>query len=748
MFRQFHLILLLLCCGSYPLAAQVCYPRMPEPPCRGVDIHSRNIQMDVRHQTASVTVTDEIYNACSAELEIEYLFPLPPDALVDQFTLVVNGQELGGEIMDAEAARRHYQEIVRRDRDPGLLEYAGYGLYRSRAFPIAPRSSAQLTVQYCAVLPRDGDRVEIWHPLSAGRLGTEAASYVKLTCTIEEDAKISTVYSPTVDIDTERLSARKVRVTHRQHRNKPQGDFQLFYAISAEDVGATLLSYWPRSEEDGYYFLLVSPSPEERAYTPIAKDLIVVLDRSGSMGGEKIQQARDAALCVVDQLNPGDRFNVLTYNDKFDECFSTLRDATLENRSEAKAHIARITAQGGTNIHASLEAALGHLERNSKRPSYVIFLTDGLPTVGVRDEAAILNNSAAVNLAKARIFAFGVGYDVNVRLLDRLAEDSQGKSTYVRPTESIESKVAALYNRIRNPFMTEVEVDIDGFATRDNCPAELGDLFEGDQLVRVGRIYRDRWHFLPASFGFMAAPALTVRGLIAGRSVSYEYPVHIEPGSRSSRHKFIEKLWAVKRIGELLDEIQLHGKAKELMDELISLSKKYGVVTPYTSYLASENTNLSDTHNLRRQSLHIAGGRENEVTGPQAFSDADARSRIADAPSTGAMKQLLSGAQGFMLAPPPSAGMQAEGGTLAEANSIQSVGEDVLYRRGNVWVHSSAIDYDVERDRSKFTVVRRFGDEYSILIDENSADENKVLAAQQEGQSLLIVLRGRPYLIE
>jgi Ca-activated chloride channel family protein len=713
-------------------------------------IRERTVDITVRDQAATVSVTDEVVNPCSQTVEIEYLFPLPPDAAVDQFTLVVDGRELTGRIMDAGEARRVYDDIVRKRRDPGLLEYAGYGFYRSSAFPLAPGKSAQLVVHYSSICKKDGDIVELWYPMTTGRFCAEPVGHFSIRADIQSAADIAHVYSPSVDLRIDRRSPNRVEVSYEARGYRPLADFQLFYEASRDQVGATFFTYWPDNSSDGYYMMLVSPSPRTDAASIMPKDIVVVLDRSGSMSGEKIRQARDAARFVLNNLNRGDRFNFITYNDKPTECFSSMKDASRENVNQALERLDRMEASGGTNIYDALDVAMSNFSGftrrfiNHNRPAYVIFLTDGLPTVGNVKEADILTNTCSANKAHVRLFTFGVGYDVNARLLDKLVGDNHGRGAYVKPNESIESKVSALYTRIKNPFMTDVTASLEHFSTRDDCPSELGDLFEGDQLIRVGRIFANS----EASYNHLDAedcPAtLTVNGFINGEQHSFEYPVTLNRSEHSRSYQFVEKVWAVRRIGQLLQETQRRGRVEEIVDELIRLSKRYGIVTPYTSYLADERSDFAAEHETRANISQLLKKAPGFKTDPEGQMRIVAR----DEALSMAAPQAMQSSKGYAMRIGATSKQEYESGVAQEISTIRIVGNETLYKRGDVWMTSSVGNLDPVRDRAKFTIIQRYSDEYFALTRDNSSDENKVLASQKPNEKLAILLRGTAYIIE
>ena len=555
-------------------------PVRPELRVRGSwAVKYHHVDITVRDQVASVAIDQEFVNTGRGMIEVEYLFPVPPDAAVDSMTLVVNGKEYAAKLLEADEARRIYEEIVRKKKDPALLEYAGFGLYRTRAFPLLPGKPCKVLVTYKNTCKRDRDLTEVWYPLNTEKFSAKPIESVR------------------VRVDVKSKGPRHVIATYEATGTLPTTDFQVYYKAADEDVGATLLTWQPDGKKDGYFLMLVSPNPRASATKVVPKNVVVVLDHSGSMSGEKLTQAKDALRFVLRNLNPKDQFNVVCYNDQVEALFDRLQAVRDDVLTEAWERIDRIDATGGTNIHEALKTALAQCT-DKKRPSYVLFLTDGQPTVGKTKEADILSDTKAANKADVRLFAFGVGYDPNVRLLDKLAEQNRGRSEYVKPKEPIESKVSSLYAKIKNPVMTGLSAELRGLKLRDMYPRELGDLFDGDQILLVGRYDAGDAKKLPKADG-KGRSTLVVKGVYEGKGRAFEYPMSVN-GVGKKAYQFVEKLWAIRRVGYLLDQIQLHGKSQEIIDELVRLSRDYGIMTPYTSFLADERTALADAAALRR----------------------------------------------------------------------------------------------------------------------------------------------------
>jgi len=388
------------------------------------------------------------------------------------------------------------------------------------------------------------------------------------------------------------------------------------------------------------------------------------------------------------------------------------------------------------------------------RPKYLLFMTDGQPTIGKTQPAEILDDVRKANTGQARLFAFGVGYDVNTRLLDNLAEQNSGKSDYVKPKEAADPKITSLYAKIKSPVMTHLNVNVQGLRFLDMYPRKIDDLFEGDQLVLVGRYEIADPAGMPRDDeGYHAQLVLT--GLYDGKDKAFEYPVTIRPAGKDTRYQFVDKLWAIRRVGFLLDAIQLHGQNKELMDELIRLSKEYGIMTPYTSFLADERVALKDDGAHRTTLEKVAQDKAKIVDGREAQMDAVARRELRLAKS-------LAGPATPAQAPDEGGGGGGGGGTVVFGNTkgdkyeqaetevvrnVRQVGNQAIYGRGNVWIAANASHVDLERDAGKIKEIKRFTDEYFALVRANNVTENQLLGQQRPHEELVLALRGQVYRI-
>ncbi len=557
----------------------------PQPqPIRFAPIRTleHRIDVTVRDQVATTTVEQVFHNPASRVVEGTFLFPLPAGANIDRFTMEVNGEKVEAELLDADKARQIYQNIVRQMRDPALLEYAGTQLLTCRIFPFQPNEKKRITLRYTQVLRNDNGLITYTYPLNTEKHRAEPTQNVSIRVAIESRQAIKSVYSPTHDIDVKRKGDHEVVAGFEANRLRSDVDFQLIYGVEHTDapIGVNLMTFNDpaEDEEGGFFLLLASPGAFTRGEV-IDKDVIFVVDTSGSMAGEKIRQVQGALHYCIHSLNEGDRFQVLRFSTDVESLFDGLVDATKANREKAISFVDRFRAAGGTAIDSALAEAVKVAgdRRGADRPCTVIFLTDGQPTVGARDENTIVRNvTDRLGRKNVRIFSFGVGFDVNTHLLDKLSEKTNAITQYVLPKEDIEIKVSSFYARISEPVLAQVELRVEGDVRLHQMhPSPLPDLFTGQQLVVLGR-YRGQGDAM-----------LVLQGQVNGKPMRFEHKATFP--RRDTEHRFIPQLWATRRVGFLLDEIRLSKDNKELREEVTRLARRYGIVTPYTSYLIVED---------------------------------------------------------------------------------------------------------------------------------------------------------------
>jgi Ca-activated chloride channel family protein len=543
--------------------------RQPLPPVR---LQAHRVTATIRDRVANVTVEQVFFNHSPAVLEGTYLFPLPRDAVVGEFAMTMGDRLVEGEVLEASRAREIYNSIVRRRRDPGLLEYVGRSLFRARVFPIAPQKELRVRLSYQQVLEEKAGTIELRYPLASKRLNHSAVESVVIDVGFESSVDLKSVYSPSHPVAVDRNGERNARVTFERGNVTADRDFVVFFGRSPDALGFTLLSSKP-AERDGTFLAVLAPRLALDKSDIVPKDVVYVLDVSGSMEGEKLAQAKQALRHGIELLRESDRFNVVAFSSDWTALRSGLGRATERAKQAANGWIDNLQASGSTGLEAALSHALRMGER--ERLFLVVLLTDGLPTVGIKQPAAILERVKEANRARARVFTFGVGYDLDVKLLDRIASVTGGERDYVAPHERIDAVTARFFHRVDRPLLTDVQVEL-GPGLVQVYPKRMPDLFAGGQVVLLGR------------YKGSGSRTIRVRGKHRGKEMVYEYE-----GRLSDAHgtPYLERLWAHRKIAFLLDEIRLQGENPELRQEVIALATLHAIVTPYTAGLVVEPEN-------------------------------------------------------------------------------------------------------------------------------------------------------------
>ncbi len=544
----------------------------PVPP-KAIETKEHRVDIAIDNQTVLVQVEAVFHNPNSFQIEGTYFFPLPGDVAVNQFSLFINGKEVKAELLDAQKAREAYQDIVRRMKDPALLEFVGMQMIKIRVFPIMPDSDIKIKLSYNHIVKKDSGMFEFIYPLRSAMPEAEhPIGQVAINVKLHSRIALKNVYSPTHKIDKTFKDDNNMIVGYEGKNILPERDFWLYWSEAENDIGLDLFTYDPEGE-DGYFMMMVSPKVEISENEIINKDILFILDKSGSMEENgKIKQAKSALDFCLGKLKDKDRFNIIAFSTTVNFFKEGMIEATGENIERARAFLEKVDANGGTAVDEALTEGLKMLAEAKNLPM-ILFLTDGLPTVGTTDIEEILKGSRERNKKKVRFFIFGVGYDVNTKLLDRLAEDGRGVCEYVQPSESIEVKVSNLYSKIVNPVLSDIEISYEGVRVYDTYPQKLPDIFKGSQVLILGRYEGKGEH------------EIRLRGKISGKEKEYVY--HLTYGEKKGA-EFIANLWAMRKVGYLLDQIRLHGENDELVKEVTRLAKKYGIVTPYTSFLVIE----------------------------------------------------------------------------------------------------------------------------------------------------------------
>ncbi len=692
---------------------------------------------DILETTAVTTIEIHLRNTTGRRQEAELDFAVPAGAVVKGFAYDGPGGEITARVLPKDEARKIYRRLVAKIRDPALVEFIGYNLIRSSVFPIEARSQTKVRLTYEHLLAVDRNRVDYVLPRS------ESIQYNlpwEIEVRIRSKRPISTIYSPTHELEATRSIDPKsmksadgpVVVTAKtKGATTEPGPFRLSYLLQQGEVTASMFAY-PDAKIGGGYFLLLAglPAklPEDAAQNAIRRELTLVIDRSGSMRNEKIRQAKEAALQVIAGLKEGEKFNVCIYNDTV-QWFSPNPVAKTDQTEEsARKYIEGITASGGTNLYQALKQALQQQPTDEFLP-VILFLTDGLPTVGNTSEIAIRQLATRANPHNRRVFTFGVGLNVNAPLLEKIAQSSRARAEFVLPKENVEAKVGRVFESLSGPVLADLElkvVDEKGRPahgrTRDILPDKLPDMFEGDQLVLLGQ-YVDN---TPVNF--------EITGNYLGRKRTFRFTFDFD--NATVRNGFVPRLWASRKIAVLIDEIRQMGadpgascndpKAKELVDEIVRLSTQFGILTEYTAFLAEESTTLDRAETLRK-----SAGRN--------LTDRAMRTRSGPA---GVNQSLNFARQNEPTLNITNSFVSAEMRRVSIAN-VQQINDLAYYRRGTRWIDSRLAK---EESRIKPARIIEFGSDEFLELADKLARENRQAGLALSGDILLMV-DGEPVLV-
>ena len=661
-------------------------PILPVPPVpppdwnfKGLTIEYQRVNVEIDDQVATTHIDQLFVNENDWILEGVYLFPLPKGAAVSELTMWVDGEPIEAKILAADEARQIYDEIVRQLRDPALLEYVGTSAIQANVFPIPAHDERRIEIEYSQVLPAENGLIHYVYPQSTDLYTNTPLDNQSIRVEVRSDEEIRAIYSPSHKVAIDRDGDFRAIVGYEDSNVKPEQDFELYYTVAPEDIGLNLLSY-KESGQDGFFLLLVAPTVDTDPDKVVAKDVILVLDTSGSMAGEKVVQAQDAAALVIDSLNSNDRFNIISFSTGVRSYARDLVPAAETGDSEQ--FIRSLEALGGTNISGALLEAVAQADK--ERPTTIIFLTDGLATEGIVETSLLLDAVKDQTPKNVRIFAFGIGDDVDTFLLDSLAQNHGGTTTYVRPGQQIDEAVSAFYAKVSTPVLANISLDFDDIVVEQMYPQTLPDLFAGTQMVLAGR-YRD------------GGPAtITLTGEVNGEEQTFVYEDNFFRNSGGD--DFIPRLWATRAIGYLLTQIRLHGEDLELVQSVIELSIRYGIITPYTSYLIEEDDIFTQTgREIIIEEAAEALAAPAEVSGGRAVDMAADQAAMAEAEAVVAA---------------PAATIIAKDGSIRSVNDIvQTAGSKTFVLREGVWI-DTAFDADSHRPQQ----VGFAGDTYFDLL--------------------------------
>lgn len=573
---------------------------------RGIPLDEERLQITIDGQNATSTLLQVYENQSDAQIEGRYRLRPGSGSHVDGFAYWNGEQKIVGEVFERQAARRVYENVTTRRRDPGLLEEDGEGAFAFKIFPINPHEKKRVEIRWTKWLERRDRSVRYRAPATR-----KDASIV-----IELAGNVKNLRSPTHKLHVDKVGG-GLRV--RSEGAITAGELMLEWDV--EEPNWTPSAYvhaGATSAEEGWFALsLAAPSLDAKAVT--AKDVTIVIDRSGSMAADHaLDHAKAAAADMIRLLSDKDRVNVVAFSDEVDPLFAVPKPVTPENRKRAIEFVERLHDGGGTDIALALATAIKLQEPKMEGPRVVVFMTDGQSDTEKSIEAAKLDTK------DVRLFTLGLGKEVNKPLLSRLAAIKRGRFAYIETVASIQPEVARLAAHISKPLLVDVEVEVDGPVASRIYPRTLPDLFAEDELLVTGRLRGT------------GATKFTIRGKLEGRPVAYTRTIDL---GKAPGRPWVGALWAQSRVAHLLEEISLGASAPEMVDEVTNLAVAYNFVTPYTAFLAIPDSELGEMRSTveqmreRKRKIMADNAEVAAIKQPRTFSGATSLNAVS--PSTG-----------------------------------------------------------------------------------------------------------------
>jgi Ca-activated chloride channel family protein len=687
----------------------VCFDKCVAPRPMALERTSSNVRATLADHVLRYEVEETFKNNGGTVQEADYMYPLPAGAAFQELQLSINGQLVSGEIMDAGRARQTYEEIVRRQRDPALVEWMGYGLLRARIFPINPGEEKRVVLRFQVIAPREGDAIRVDYQRGSGHTivatGSHDTRESSFTLRYPKSGRCN-AYSPTQEL-----------------QSRSSGS-QCTIDVGGEGAAVTVLIPSPRSDraaismlanadgsDDGFALITLTPPSAPAATVP--RDITFVLDVSGSMSGRKMEQARAAGRQLLGTLTSNDRFRMIDFSSDVRTFRDDFVDATPANLAAARSYLDQLQANGGTNIDGALDRALSqqsyregdgdeytsaHNRQIVSRMSLVLFVTDGEPTVGERNPAAIAAHAARLR-GSQRVFTFGLGADVNAQLIEQLALEGHGTAQFVRPDEDVERAVGIVASRLTSPIASDLRVSVqcrgDGQCARlvHALPDGPVDLFAGQDLVLLTRYTG-------------SGPArLTFDGRSATGAVHWETNVDFPDHDRDNA--FVPRLWATRRIGWLSAARRQNGASPEVDDELRTLGERYGIPTELTSYLVQEPQMVM---NQQRGGMPMPAPMP--ASAPAERFEAARKSTVQrDAQSMGALDKMSLNSVMVTGAGTAADSSMVSGNEAGRADAARRAGNHLFARRDGRWTDVAF------KDGMKVVKIKPFSAAYFKVLD-------------------------------
>jgi len=566
-----------------------------------------------------VVVTQEFENPFDEKIEAVYTFPLPQNAAVDDMTMVVGDRTVRGKILRREEAEAVYEAAKTNGQTASLLNQERPNIFTQSVANILPGEQIKITISYVETLKYEDGAYEFVFPMVVGpryipgsaagapvnakgngfasdtdrvpdgsRItpqpvpeGMRVGHDISLEVTLDAGVPIDGMSAKTHEVNVQRPDDHRARITLKDQEAIPNKDFILRYEVAGKKIEDALLTH--SSDKGGYFTLILQPPLRVTAEDVTPKELVFVLDTSGSMSGFPIDKAKETMKLALDSLYPSDTFNLITFSGDEHILFPAPVRATKENLAKAQAFLESRQGSGGTEMMKAIKASMDPSDA-SDHVRIVCFMTDGY----VGNDMEIIGEIQ--RHPNARVFAFGIGSNVNRFLLDGMAKYGRGEVEYVALNDDGSAAARRFHERVRNPLLTDISVDWNGLPVADVYPKQIPDLFGAKPVILSGR------------YTGMGKGTIRLKGKMSGVDFVREIPVDFS--SSQSQNEVLSTLWARTRVDDLMSQ-DFKGAQQGVMKDdvkqaVIQLGLDYRLMTQFTSFVAVEEMIVTDGGQPRR----------------------------------------------------------------------------------------------------------------------------------------------------
>lgn len=582
---------------------------------------SQKINVQIKNQVAITTLEMVFYNPYSHTIQPNIKFPIGEKASIQAFSLTdSDGNVFSGSITESEQAQKTFTAAQQEGIMPALAVQKQPGIFETAIGAIGPKSRASVTIEYSEILEYQRGNIYYNLPFEISQGQREKLESISLVFDIADQKEITVVRSPSHDIYAQKTDDNSWNIAFEKLDYLPSKDFSLVYEVKAEEMATNFMSTRPDPEKDGYFMLMLSPQEIYDKEDVVAKDIVFVVDTSGSMAGYRLQQTKAAFDYFVNQLHEKDRFSVISFSSYASAWQKKLHPASTEAKTTSSSYLNQLKARGGTNINDALQRALKMFDDDSSRTKAIVFMTDGQPTVGVTEVGTIVENYNEANVQNIRTFTVGVGRSLSRNLLDRIALENRGQSVYITSNSNIEIELKDFYLSIATPLLVDLKLNFGDMEVSEVYPKELPNLYQGTQLVVTGR--------------YKSAGESTIDLIGSLNNQQKQFSLNAEFVPESQLNKFVSSFWARAKAADLLQTISAYGETPELKQQVVELSKNYQFATPYTSFIAVSTQEVERVQPARQTAQHDNRSRNNRQQTRQVKVHREPTAKVVKAPAS------------------------------------------------------------------------------------------------------------------